>query len=227
MQERKPTLYEILGLEPTVSAREIKVAYRKLVKECHPDIQYKQQSKQERNRSHKRMQTINEAYETLMDKDKRLDYDFKIGACGRTFTSMGRGRSTRLDSDAEREKYLKKIFNPVRRSVVRALKDYTKKLSELSQDIYDDVLIDDFSYYVENLEGTLLKASNKYTENPAPDSLGPAVQWMRHSIAQASDGLDELNLFLLNFDYDHLSMADNLFKIAIEHSKVALNLTKI
>ncbi|MCA9817583.1 MAG: hypothetical protein KC652_20890, partial [Cyanobacteria bacterium HKST-UBA01] len=84
-----------------------------------------------------------------------------------------------------------------------------------------------FSAYVEKLEETLLKASNKYTAEDCPDSLGPAVQWMRHSIAQAADGLDELNLFLVNFDYDHLSMAENLFKIAIEHSKVALNLTKV
>lgn len=40
---------------------------------------------------------------------------------------------------------------------------------------------------------------------------------MRHAIAQASDGLDELKLFMQNFDYDHLAMADNLFKIGRDH----------
>lgn len=234
MRKRQPNLYEVLGLSPNVSAREIKIAYRKLVKECHPDIEYKKQDEKQRSLAHQRMQSINEAYETLMDKNKRLDYDFKMGvgagASARSRGVNGTGfpsTGTRFESDAEREKYLKKVFIPIRRSVVKALKEYGARLQDLSQDIYDDLLIEDFSTYVEKLEETLLKASNNYTAEECPDSLGPAVQWMRHSIAQAADGLEELNLFLVNFDYDHLAMAENLFKIAIEHSKVALNLTKV
>lgn len=227
MRKRQPNLYEVLGLSPNVSAKEIKVAYRKLVKECHPDIEYKKRDEKQRSLAHQRMQSINEAYETLMDKNKRLDYDFKMGV-GAGASARSRGvTGTRFESDAEREKYLKKVFMPLRRSVVKTLKEYGARLQDLSQDIYDEHLIEDFSAYVEKLEETLLKASNKYTAEECPDSLGPAVQWMRHSIAQAADGLDELNLFLVNFDYNHLAMAENLFKIAIEHSKVALNLTKV
>jgi hypothetical protein len=49
---------------------------------------------------------------------------------------------------------------------------------------------------------------------------------MRHAIAQAADGLEELQYFCQNFDYDHLAMADNLFKIAREHSARALQVSK-
>ena len=225
MQKRQKTHYEILGLTPQVTTAEIKVAYRELVKKCHPDIGHSQQSQGERIEAHQNMKSINEAYETLMDANKRLDYDYKIGA---TFRSRIQGtQPISKDTDLVREKYLKKVFNPSRRSVVKILKEYKSRLSDLSQDIYDDILIDDFARYVEKVEKTLLKASNNYTDEPPPESLAAAVQWMRHSIAQAADGLDELNFFLNNYDYDHLSMAGNLFKIAIEHSKVALNLTKV
>jgi hypothetical protein len=54
-----------------------------------------------------------------------------------------------------------------------------------------------------------------------------SVRWMRHSIAQAADGLEELHTFCKNYDYDHLSMAGNLFKIALEHAARAQQLTKL
>ena len=226
MAPRKKTFYEILGLTSRANSKEIKTAYRKLVKQHHPDIEYKKRSKDQRTEAHQNMQSINEAYETLMDKNKRFDYDHKMG-----FGTTGRRQAgptiSRSESDHEREKYLSKVFNPSRRSVVKILKEYKSRLSDLSQDIYDDVLIDEFAIYVEKVEKTLLKASNKYSESPPPESLSAAVQWMRHSIAQAADGLDELNEFLNNYDYNHLSMAENLFKIAVEHSKVALNLTRV
>lgn len=218
------TYYEILGISPNSSNQEIKKAYRGLVKKCHPDIDYKKRTKNQRSEAHSNMQVINEAYETLMNKEKRLDYDFKIGVRGRWTKGV---HPTVKNTDLEREKYLKKVFNPQRRAVVKVVNEYKKRLSELSQDIYDDLLLEEFGNYVERLEKVLVKASNSYTESPPPESLSAAVQWMRHSLAQASDGLDELNEFMQNFDYDHLSMASNLFKISIEHSKVALNLTKV
>ena len=226
MSRSQKSFYEILGLTPRASSQEIKKAYRGLVKKHHPDIEYKKQSSRERARAHQNMQSINEAYETLMDKNKRLDYDHRMGL-GNLGSRQAGPTLNRQETDLVREKYLKSVFNPARRNIVRVLKEYSARLSELSQDIYDDLLLDQFSQYVEKLEKTLLKAANLYTDSPPPESLRAAVQWMRHSIAQASDGLDELNEFLNNYDYNHLSMAGNLFKIAIEHSKIALNLTKV
>lgn len=60
--------YDILGISTNATDKEIKEAYRTLVFRYHPD----------RNRSPSAaeiMKKINEAYEVLSDKDKRLQYD--------------------------------------------------------------------------------------------------------------------------------------------------------
>lgn len=223
MAKRAQNHYEILGLSPTVSSAEIKRAYRELVKKCHPDVEYRTQSQSQRTDAHKRMQSINEAYETLMDYAKRAAYDFQIGARGRRIHHRPQPF---MDDEVEREKYLKQVFHPGRKAVVRVLNRYKSKLQDLSQDIYDEELLEEFSLYVEEVEKTLRNVSYAFTESPPPPSLNNAVQWMRHAIAQAADGLDELQEFCLNYDYNHLSMAGNLFKIAIEHSRRALSLAQ-
>ena len=50
---------------------------------------------------------------------------------------------------------------------------------------------------------------------------------MRYCIAQAVDGLEELQHFCQNYDYSHLHMAQNLFKEATELSRKAMQLTKV
>ena len=65
----KKDYYEILGLKKDASEAEIKKAYRNLAKELHPD-------KNPDNESAKELfQEIQEAYETLSDKEKRAKYD--------------------------------------------------------------------------------------------------------------------------------------------------------
>lgn len=60
--------YEILGVARTASQGEIKNAYRRLVKQYHPDKNPSEQAKTF-------IQLINEAYETLSDSTKRQHYD--------------------------------------------------------------------------------------------------------------------------------------------------------
>ena len=194
MAQRKPNHYEILGLNPDVGAEEIKRAYRDLVKRCHPDVSYRQLSERQRTVANERMRHINEAYETLKDHNKRVAYDYKIGA--RVATRPSRPSSNvkpRASEDAAREKFLKRVFHPHRSAIVKVLNRYKGQLSELSQDIYDEELLESFGAFVEELETTLRTASRSFTETPPPSSLSTAVQWMRHAIAQAADGLEELH----------------------------------
>ena len=65
-------LYNILGVNEKSTKDEIKKAYRGLQMKWHPD---KNQSSQE---SISMTQKINEAYETLRDEHKRVDYDNSI-----------------------------------------------------------------------------------------------------------------------------------------------------
>jgi hypothetical protein len=99
-------------------------------------------------------------------------------------------------------------------------------LTDLSLDIYDDELVETFTIYVDEVERTLLRSSNSFSSRPTPRSLNAAVQMMRYAIAQAADGLDELKRFCQNYDYDHLHMAQNLFRESNDLSRQSLQLSK-
>jgi len=61
--------YSILGVNRNASEREIKQAYRRLARKHHPDVNPGDKS------AEARFKEINEAYEVLSDKEKRLKYD--------------------------------------------------------------------------------------------------------------------------------------------------------
>jgi molecular chaperone DnaJ len=223
MQKRQTNYYQMLGLAPEVSALEIKRAYRTLVKNHHPDVDYHDQDVSKRNRATEYMMQINEAYETLIDKSKRAAYDLLLTAAARGRLTA---RFTDLNEGENREVYLRMNFHPARQSMLRVMKKYKRQLSDLSLDIYDDELVAAFEKYVDEVEDTLRKASQSLSARVVPSSLDGAVTMMRYSIAQAADGLDEMRRFCQNYDYDHLHMAENLFRESSDLSKQGLQLSK-
>ncbi|MBC7336919.1 MAG: J domain-containing protein, partial [Clostridia bacterium] len=70
--------YEILGVPRNASQEEIKKAYRKLVRQYHPDLN------KNNPEAEKKFKEINEAYEVLSDPEKRAKYD-KYGHVGGDF----------------------------------------------------------------------------------------------------------------------------------------------
>lgn len=67
---KKKDFYEILGVRRNANKKQIKKAYRKLVKEYHPD-----NNKERANWAKKKFIEVTKAYETLSDEDKRKIYD--------------------------------------------------------------------------------------------------------------------------------------------------------
>ncbi len=65
---KKRNYYELLGVKKNASEKEIKKAFRKLARKFHPDVS-------DDPNAHDKLAEINNAYEILMDKEKRAKYD--------------------------------------------------------------------------------------------------------------------------------------------------------
>ncbi len=72
----KRDYYEVLGVSKTATDEEIKKAYRKLAKKYHPDA-----NPDNKKEAEAKFKELNEAYETLSNKQKRDMYD-RFGANG-------------------------------------------------------------------------------------------------------------------------------------------------
>ncbi len=62
--------YAVLGVGRDASSDEIKRAYRKLAQQYHPDV-----TKMDRKEAEEKFKTLSEAYEVLMDPQKKKNYD--------------------------------------------------------------------------------------------------------------------------------------------------------
>jgi curved DNA-binding protein CbpA len=71
------TYYEILGVSPTASQQEMKTAYRRLLRQAHPDT----------GGSAALLDLVNEAYDTLKDPIQRARYDAAIRLGAKTTAS--------------------------------------------------------------------------------------------------------------------------------------------
>lgn len=79
------SLYEVLGISMTASGNEIKAAYRRLARVCHPDVAATNQKENSTNEFMK----IHAAYSTLSDPHKRADYDRDLFGRHPPFSSAG------------------------------------------------------------------------------------------------------------------------------------------
>ena len=70
--------YEVLGLQPDASSKDIKKAYRNLAIQYHPDVCKDPDCVS-------KFRDITEAYEVLIDKEKRRLYDMGYTISGDSF----------------------------------------------------------------------------------------------------------------------------------------------
>ncbi|HAL87890.1 MAG TPA: molecular chaperone DnaJ, partial [Clostridiales bacterium] len=69
MAENKRDYYEVLGVDKSASADDIKKAYRKLAMKYHPDRNPGDKTAEEK------FKEVGEAYAVLSDADKKAKYD--------------------------------------------------------------------------------------------------------------------------------------------------------
>lgn len=91
--------YELLELSKNASEDTIKKVFRILIKKNHPDLFEGEKKKL----AEEKVKLLNEAYEVLIDKEKRKDYDFKLNQCNQE-------ENEKVQTLIEENEYLKSVI---------------------------------------------------------------------------------------------------------------------
>jgi molecular chaperone DnaJ len=212
--------YQTLDVSPQATAAEIKQAYRRLAKLFHPD------SQSETSDSEKIIE-VNAAYEILRDPKRRQSYDQQLLYSNnqqqrfyrqqRTADAQQhyqRHRQTAQDADAQLKQWLKQVYKPVNRLISHIVNPLKAQIDELSGDPFDDELMTAFQVYLEDCRNYLNQAQLVFRSQPNPPNVAGAAANLYYCLNQLGDGIEELNLFTLNYDDRYLHTGQELFRIA-------------
>ena len=213
--------YHTLQVLPNATSGEIKQAYRRLVKQFHPDSNQAEADSEQIIR-------INAAYEILKDTANRRSYDRQLNASkvqnppansikrdsasahAGPRTSRKRGRA----ADEQVQTWLQQVYQPVNRLLDSILNSLDEQIDELAADPFDDELLEGFQDYLKNCRDFLIEAQSIFRSMPNPPIVASAAAHLYYCLNHLGDGLDELNYFPLNYDERYLHVGQELFRIA-------------
>lgn len=211
--------YETLDISPTATLQEIKQAYRRLVKKFHPDSLSETSDRQ-------KIIEINAAYEVLGDPQQRKSYDQQLlnlykreqaNRNQRTAVSQNKyrqQRSTGQNADEQLEHWIQQVYMPVNRLLYRILSPLKAQIDELAADPFDDDLMEEFQNYLKECRDYLKVAQKTFQSVPNPPTVAGTAVNIYYCLNQLADGIDELELFTLNYDEHYLHTGQELFRIA-------------
>lgn len=116
--------YTILEIEETATQEEIKEAFRRLAKKCHPDNIY--------TGNEEKFKEVLEAYNVLSDLEKRKNYDRKLRENNTTFSSSSYNRGSTSQTQSNTNSYYQytsytKTREESERDMDNLMKDILKK----------------------------------------------------------------------------------------------------
>ncbi|KAK4772134.1 hypothetical protein SAY86_013909 [Trapa natans] len=78
MAAARASFYDVLGIQVGATSQEIKTAYRRLARACHPDVADAVRPTTTKDAAGHEFMRIHAAYSTLSDPQKRAAYDGKL-----------------------------------------------------------------------------------------------------------------------------------------------------
>lgn len=118
--------YEILEVTKSATEDEIKKAYRKLAKKCHPDVDPKNRDAEDV------FKRLKEAYEILSDKEKRKTYDSVQKKSNPLESNFDQSKHRKSQSQQNRNEntYRKDPFDESKRETDRKMKEREQQLND-------------------------------------------------------------------------------------------------
>ncbi|WP_159787647.1 J domain-containing protein [Sodalinema gerasimenkoae] len=214
----EPNYYQTLRVTSAATQAEVKQAYRRLVKEFHPDRNPDAQARDE-------MVRINTAYEVLGDRQARQSYDRRQGRYPQTASAGDRGcrhgsarqrsaRQTATTADERIYRWVTQVYHPLNLELDRIIDALDEQIDELSGDPFDDELMGNFMDYISACQVVLERAQATFESQRNPSVLAGVAADLYHCLNQVGDGIEELEYFSLNYDDHHLHVGQELFRIA-------------
>ncbi len=212
--------YQILEVSQKASQKEIKLAYRRLVKLFHPDTLSETADRE-------KIVEINAAYEILSDPQKRNSYDrslfnrelyyhasrrqYRTAEAQRTYA---KAKQQVQKKNTAQSQWLKQVYFPVNRNILLILNPLKDRIDDLSADPFDDLLMDDFIRYLKECRFLLDRAKKTLSSQPNPAKFANIASNLYFCLDRIGDGLEELEFFTQNYDDRCLHTGQEMFRIA-------------
>ncbi|MGQ9867042.1 MAG: DnaJ domain-containing protein [Pseudanabaenaceae cyanobacterium] len=195
--------YQILQIDRLADSAAIKKAYRRLVKQYHPD---------RCPDGHEPMARINAAYELLSDPDRRATYD-RQHPSPRPTTVTPRPVA---NPDRTLELWREQVYAPVLMILEQGMAALAQQVDDLAADPFDDALMAVFMDYVATCRQEFQQARDRFRGQPNPPQAARSAEYLFYALNHFGDGLEELEFFTQNFNEASLHAGAELWRIAQE-----------
>tara|TARA_Y100001968_G_scaffold324404_1_gene363655 strand:+ start:263 stop:958 length:696 start_codon:yes stop_codon:yes gene_type:complete len=210
--------YQILGVKRNATYQEIKSAYRELVKRYHPDA----------GGGPEVIIAINAAWEILGDEAKKKAFDLSEKNNesiieGRDVVNMNADNRNNfensiknivIDEEHDLAKWLKIIYTPIDKSIGQIINSFPSKIRALSADPYDDTLMEDFCFYINQSKSKIKKIHQLYQSKITPTNAQKLALNLYHCFSQVEDALNEFELYTKGYVDDYLHDGNEMIREA-------------
>jgi molecular chaperone DnaJ len=206
--------YTVLEVSSHASAAEIKAAYRRLVKQHHPDAGGDDQ----------RMLALNAAWEVLGDQDRRRNFDrtrISQAAVPRD-PDLRRARSAHnhaVAADDALVEWLRRVYGPIDRMLGDVINPFPAQFKALSADPYDDELMEAFCNYLETSSRKMERVKTLFQSLPTPASARGFGLSVYHCLSEVVDALAELERYTMGYVDNYLHDGREMLREAKQRRK--------
>ena len=212
--------YAVLQVASTASQDELKAAYRRLVKQHHPDAGGDEET----------ILALNAAWEQLGDPQSRRAFDRQSGSAREEARARGarnarasqaarRASGQGASADQELATWLQKVYVPIDRLLGQVINPFAGELRALSADPYDDALMEAFCSYLEQSRNRLDKVKTLFQSLPTPPSANGFGLSVYHCLSQVEDAIAELERYTMGYVDNYLHDGREMLREARQRRK--------